>query len=306
MFWVIEMALSIFVERSTLFFGGALVEGRTPYTIIGVPYDSGTTFRSGSRLAPRRIREASANIEFYSFRVYFDFNNVLFNDIGDLSIVPGDVKSTLYRLREVIKCLRGDKRIPIVIGGEHTITVGVIEALTDIKPYLIMFDAHFDLRNEYCGSKWTHASTLRRIVEVLGPKRVIVVGVRAACEEEVEYAKKMGIQYITSHQIIRYGIRNAISKIIDESSVSNHTYISIDMDVIDPSYAPGVENPEPEGLTPTQLFDILYEIVDKRLLGFDVVEVSPPYDVNDVTSILAAKTIVELSTIHYVKTFKSK
>jgi len=299
-------SIGLYVDDSSMFFGGASVsESRTPYTILGVPFDYTTTYKPGARFAPRRIREAAANIEFYSFRTHLDFNKVMFHDMGDLSIVPGDVKSTLYRLREFIKDVRVKKRIPIIIGGEHTISIGAIEGFADLKPYYVVFDAHFDLRDEYNGSKWTHASTLRRIVEILGSKRVIVVGVRAACSEELEYVRSMGIEYITSHQILKYGVKRAISKIIENSKISNSLYISIDMDVFDPAYAPGVGNPEPEGLTPTHVLDILYEIVDERLVGFDVVEVCPLCDVNDITSILAAKVIIELSSIHYIRTFKT-
>ena len=145
---------------------------------------------------------------------------------------------------------------------------------------------------------------MRRISEVLGTRKIMFIGVRGFSEEEYAYVRQKNITYITSVQILN-DPRATILKII-KGFLSNckRTYITVDMDVFDPSYAPGVDNPEPEGITPTIFFDILFNIVDGRMIGLDVVENSPIVDVNDVTSILAAKVIKEAIVYHYVKTFR--
>lgn len=296
----------LYVEESIGYFGGVNASPKkTPYTVLGVPFDSTSTYRSGSRWAPSKIREAASNIEMYSFRSEVDFEEVMFNDIGDLAVVYGDVKTTLYRLSKVVKSLASKGRIPVVIGGEHTVTYGCIWGFEDLDLKVLVLDAHFDLREEYMGLKFSHASVVRRLAELVGVNNLVLVGVRAGCREEIEYAKREGLTFIPAHSIGLELDFEDVVKIVKRKTSNKKLYVSVDLDVFDPAYAPGVGNPEPEGLTPRTVLDLLHEVVNSNLVGFDVVEVTPPYDTSGITSVLAAKLIVEIASSHYVKSRSS-
>lgn len=261
------------------------------FVIFGVPFDSTASYRPGSRFGPTAIREASANIETWSWRTDMDFEDVKIHDLGDVSIVHGDCIETLKRVKEVVEGINSHGKIPIMIGGEHIITLGAIRGLKDAA--VISFDAHFDMRDEYLSNKLSHACVMRRIVEEVGRERVMIIGVRATYKEEIDYVKKNKISYITSNKINNSKINEVVNEIKDSLKDFKKVYISIDMDVLDPSYAPGVSNPEPEGISISTLLDILDGISNERIIGFDLVEVSPPYD-NGITSITASKIIYEL------------
>lgn len=189
------------------------------------------------------------------------------------------------------------KKIIISIGGEHTISAGVIKGLQKEGLCIISFDAHLDLRDEYMGYKYDHACVMRRISEY-GVK-ILEIGSRAISREELEYARRNGIAFFTPQQIRLLGVKEVARKIINSTQECKSLYISIDMDGLDPAYAPGVATPEPEGLDPTTLLDIINLIVDKRVVGFDIVEISPPYDISGITSVLGAKIIMETSASIY-------
>ncbi|MEM2743377.1 MAG: agmatinase [Candidatus Methanomethylicaceae archaeon] len=283
---------NFYINNQNKYFGGfnrSFSEAK--FIIFGVPFDSTTSYRPGSRFGPTAIREASANIETWSWRTEIDFEDVKIHDLGDVSIVHGDCIETLKRVKEVIEEIYSYKKISIMIGGEHTITLGAIRGLKDIA--IISFDAHFDMRNEYLSNKFSHACVMRRIVEEIGREKIMIVGVRATYKEEIDYVRKNKISYITSNKINNSKINEIINEIKDFLNNFEKAYISIDMDVLDPSYAPGVGNPEPEGISTSILLDILNKISNKKIIGFDLVEVSPPYD-NGITSITASKIIYEL------------
>jgi len=296
--------MDIYISNERRVFGGFTVPyEKAKYIILGVPFEHSLTYKTGTSIAPFRVREASEAIESFSLRAKYDFDKCPVADVGDVVVVPGDVHQTLSRISNVVENLVNDGKIPVLIGGEHTITYGVIRALRKHSPCVIVFDAHFDLRDKYLGYKFSHASIMRRICETLGTRKMMFIGVRGFSEEEYVYVRQRNIAYVTSVQLLNES--KAALKII-RSFLNNcrKTYVTIDMDVFDPSYAPGVDNPEPEGITPTIFFDILFNIIDNRTIGLDVVESSPLVDVNDVTSVLAAKVIKEAIIYHYVKTFK--
>jgi len=302
---MLMVKMDIYISDERRFFGGFTVPyEKARYIILGVPFEHSLTYKTGTSIAPLRIRETSDAIESFSLRANFDFDKCPIADIGDIAIVPGDVQQTLSRISDIIEGVVDDGKIPIVIGGEHTITYGVIRALRKYSPCVIAFDAHFDLRENYLGYKFSHASVMRRVSEVLGTRKIMFIGVRGFSEEEYAYVKQKNITYITSVQILNEPIATILKIIKGFMSSCKRTYITVDMDVFDPSYAPGVDNPEPEGISPTLFFDILFNIVDNRMIGLDVVEDSPIVDVNDVTSVLAAKVIKEAIVYHYVKTFR--
>lgn len=258
------------------------------YAIFGVPFDKTSTFRSGSRFAPSSIREASLNIESYDIQTELDLEDIKICDIGDLNIA-NDLNETLTRVESVVKILVEAKKIPIIIGGEHTITKGTIQAFKK-DCGIVIFDAHLDLRDDYLGSALSHATFVRRLVEEVGSDKIVMVGTRAACKEEIEYAKKINLSYMPAFEIQK----NPNKKIIDlvKSNICDFekVYVSFDMDVLDPAFAPAVGNPEGNGLKISDAIDIITGLCDENIVAFDLTEVAPHYDFG-VTSIQAANMI---------------
>jgi agmatinase len=209
--------------------------------------------------------------------------------------VATDTRKTLERVELVIKDIMKAGKTPVTIGGEHTITLGVAKGLGNKaqKTGIVSFDAHFDLRNEFSGLKLSHTTFMRRINEEVKPARIIEVGTRAVCKEELDYAKKAGIEFFPARQIREEGTGKIVEKLKEKLAGCKSLYLSIDMDVLDPAYVPAVQNPEPEGLETSTLLDIVCAISDKRVIGFDVVEVAPIYDTG-VTAVHAAKIIFEV------------
>jgi agmatinase len=281
----------LFVSPSPVFAGNQQSLEEAEYAILGVPFDVTSTYRSGAKFAPLAIREASLNIEGYSFRTGMDIENLKIHDLGDLH-VAGDVELTLGRLALVAQNLFDDKKVPVFMGGEHTITLGVMRSL-DESVALVSFDAHLDLRNDYLGLSVSHTTFMRRIKEDVKPSKILEIGTRAVCKEELDYAKESGIDYLTTQQIRKDGFGKIVKTIDNILEGYEKIYITIDMDVLDPAFAPAVQNPEPEGLDTTTLLDLLVAICDRRLIGIDLVEVAPQYD-RGLTATQAAKTLFEV------------
>jgi len=280
----------LFISPSPVFSGLQRTFEEAQYVIFGVPLDLTSTYRSGSRFAPLAIREASLNIETYSFRAGVDLEELKIHDLGDLH-VAGEVDETLKRLELVTKDLLKTKKMPVIIGGEHTITLGIMRGIGK-KVALVSFDAHLDLRDEYMGRTVSHTTFMRRISEQIAPEKILEIGTRAVCKEELEYAKKSSVQFLTVQQIRKDGIEKAAEKI--ETLLADHEkiYLTMDMDVLDPAFAPAVQNPEPDGLDVHVFLDLLCQVCDHRIIAFDLVEVAPHYD-NGTTAIQAAKIIFE-------------
>ncbi len=277
---------------TTATFGGLQSEfADADYVIIGVPFDITSTFRSGSRFAPLAIREASLNIEAYSFRAGMDLEELKLHDAGDLHMT-GDVEETLRRLSLVASEVLNSGKTPAFLGGEHTLSLGTVRGI-DKNLAVLSFDAHLDLRDEYVGQSVCHATVMRRISEVIKPSVLVEVGTRAVCKEEVEYAEDQGIAHITPHRIMQIGVEETAREINAHLTGCDRVYLTVDMDVLDPAFAPAVQNPEPEGLSTTVLLDLLSKVCDNRVVAFDVVEVTPHYD-SGVTAIQAAKVIFEI------------
>lgn len=284
----------LFVSQSNVFSGFQKAFKEADYIIWGVPFDVTSTYRTGARFGPNAIRQASLNIETYSFRTGIDVEDLKLHDLGDLHIST-DTEKTLERTALVIKDLLETGKTPVTIGGEHTITLGVMKGLGEkaSKTAIVSFDAHLDLRNEYMGLKLSHTTFMRRINEKLKPGKIIEVGTRAVCKEELDYAKKAGIEFFTAKQIRKEGSQRITEQLREKLSRYKNVYLSIDMDVLDPAYAPAVQNPEPEGIETHTLLDILYGVCDKRVVGFDVIEIAPNYD-QGISAIQGAKTIFEV------------
>ena len=281
----------LFVSPSPVFSGSQRAYEEADYVILGVPLDVTSTYRSGARFAPMAIREASLNIETYSFRAGVDVEDLKLHDSGDVH-VAGDVDETLRRVELVARDILSSDKMPVAIGGEHTITLGVMRGVSgDVA--VVSFDAHLDLRNEYMGRSLSHTTFMRRLNEQIKPVNILEIGTRAVCKEELDYAKKSDIEVLTVQQIRKDGAEKTMKKINEFLSDFEKIYLTIDMDVLDPAYAPAVQNPEPEGLHIDTFLDILCKICDSRVVAFDLVEVAPHYD-QGITAIQAAKTISEV------------
>jgi agmatinase len=281
----------LFVSPSPVFTGNKPSLEEAEYAILGVPFDVTSTYRSGARFAPLAIREASLNIEGYSFRTGISIEDLKIHDLGDLH-VAGDVELTLGRLALVAQNLFEDKKVPVFMGGEHTITLGVMRSL-DEDVAVVSFDAHLDLRDDYLGLSVSHTTFMRRIKEDVKPSKILEIGTRAVCKEELDYAKNSGIDYLTAQQIRKDGAKNTAETIHNLLKGYEKLYITIDMDVLDPAFAPAVQNPEPEGLDTPTLLDLLGAVCDSRVIGVDLVEVAPHYD-QGLTATQAAKILFEV------------
>jgi agmatinase len=281
----------LFVSPSPVFTGNQQSIEEAEYAILGVPFDVTSTYRTGARFAPLAIREASLNIEGYSFRTGTSIADLKIHDLGDLH-VAGDVELTLGRLALVAHDLFEAKKVPVFIGGEHTITLGVMRSL-DEDVAVVSFDAHLDLRDDYLGLSVSHATFMRRIKEDVKPSKILEIGTRAVCKEELDYAKESGIEFLAAQQIREEGTKNTAETIREILGGYEKLYITIDMDVLDPAFAPAVPNPEPEGLDTTTLLDLLGAVCDSQVIGVDLVEVAPHYD-RGLTAIQAAKILFEV------------
>ena len=284
----------LFVSQSNVFSGLQKPFEKADYIILGVPFDVTSTYRTGARFGPNAIRQASLNIETYSIRTETDLEDLALHDLGDLH-VSASTEKTLQTLEHVITSILKNRKTPATIGGEHTITLGIARSLKHKaqETAIVSFDAHLDLRNEYLGLKLSHTTFMRRINEETKPAKIIEVGTRAVCKEELAYAKKAGIETLTTQQIRKQGTQQTANKLKKMLDPYKNIYLSIDMDILDPAYAPAAQNPEPDGLQTNTLLDILQTICDKRALGFDVLEIAPNYD-QGTSAIQAAKTIFEI------------
>ena len=282
--------IELHVSRSQIFSGLTKSFDQAEFVVFGVPFDKTSTYRAGSKFAPAAIREASLNIETYSFRSKFDLEDAPICDIGDLHVVDS-VDETMRRLSAVEGEILKASKIPIAIGGEHTISFGAIRSFPrDVG--IVCFDAHADMRDEYMGEKLMHATFLRRIIENVGSERVVHVGLRAVCREELSFIEKNHVRHFSMQELKGHDQKEDARNIRRAVSEFEKLYVTIDMDAFDPGFAPGVGNPEPDGMWPDLFFTILTGLCDERVAGLDLVELCPNCD-NGVTAPLAAKVLFE-------------
>ena len=259
-------------------------------TVFGVPYDGTTSYRPGTRFGPNALRDAFLNVEAYSKELGVDVEKLPLKDLGNLSRV-GDAKEIVEMVSKVTKQFFDSGERFCMLGGEHSITFGSFRnAVKDTA--LVVFDAHFDLRNEWEGSRYSHASYLRRISEDRDVSCVAHIGARAATEEEWRLSKKLGL-------VVSPGEADeaeSLKRFKGFLSGFRHVYVSIDLDGLDPAYAPGVGTPEPGGLTTPTALKYVYALRGSDLAAFDIVELCPAYD-NGSTATLAARLMNELVAI---------
>ena len=286
--------LEFFTSQTNVFSGMQKTFEEAKYVVFGVPFDATSSYRSGARFGPNAIRQASLNIETYSFRSGIDVEDLAIYDAGDLHVSP-DAAKTVDMIRLVVEDILSAGKIPVAIGGEHTITFGVTKAFNAkaARTAMVSFDAHLDLRCEFLGSTLSHTTFMQLISEEVKPAKIIEIGTRSICKEELAYAKKRGIEFFTSQEIIKKGSEQVSEQLKEKLACYDNLYLTVDADVLDPAFVPAVQNPEPEGITTTQLLDLILAQCGKRVIGFDLTEVAPVYD-QGVSAVVAAKVIFEM------------
>ncbi len=257
------------------------------FVVYGVPFDGTSSFRTGSKWAPLEMRKASYNFETYNADLDVDLCDVPVHDMGDCEVYA-DVDGTLGVVYDAASAIVGAGKVPIMMGGEHSLTYPCVKAFKGNIGFVVM-DAHYDLRQEYGGVRHNHACVSRHIIEDL-TDRYVSIGIRSGTKEEYEYVRQnKAIRSYTSNDIDAMGIEAVLREAEAYLEGCDRIYLSLDMDAIDPAYAPGLGTPEPFGMTPRDVRTVIRRLAPKAA-GFDVVEISPEYD-QGVTALLGAKLI---------------
>jgi agmatinase len=259
------------------------------YVLFGAPFDGTTSYRPGARFAPSVMRRESFGIETYSPYQYSDLTDFQVFDAGDLELPFGNTEKVLDMIEHMTsKILTRDKK-PVMIGGEHLVTLGAVRALVKKYPDLriIHFDAHADLRDEYLGEKLSHATVMRRCSELVGMRNIYQFGIRSGTAEEFMFGQ------IPNPLIALERIDEEIDKtlfVAEDSPV----YITLDLDVLDPSVFPGTGTPEHNGSTISELIAFFMAFSNLNVVGFDIVELSPPYDPSGISTAAANLMLREM------------
>jgi agmatinase len=284
----------LYCSQTNVFGGVQTPMEKARYVVFGVPFDGTSSYRTGARFMPAAVRQAALNIETYSFRTGKDTADLAMHDAGDLD-VSADAKQTVEMCGLVAGEVFAAGKVPVVIGGEHTVTLGVVKALGERaqKTAVVSFDAHLDLRGEFLGLRLSHTTFMRRVCEEVKPAKIVEVGTRSVCQEELKYAKKAGVEFFSTQQIRKEGTQKVLEQLKAKLAPYEGVYLSVDMDVLDPAFAPAVQNPEADGISTSDLLDLVCGVCDGRVIGFDVVEVAPVYD-QGISAVAAAKVVFEM------------
>ncbi len=261
-------------------------------TIIGIPFDATHSYKPGCRFGPDAIRDSFNNIEIFHPDLQVDLETVNIEDLGNTrhTVVASEM---IDMVKKITTELVAKQRQLLILGGEHSITLGTYTSFPKETGYVV-FDAHYDLRDEYADIKLSHASYLRRIVEERGPENILHVGARAFVKEELEFLKENNIKTISDKEI-REGKGPQLLK--DHVSTFDSIYSSFDLDVLDPAFAPGVGNPEAVGITSRELFDLIHSFEETKVTGVDIMELNPYHD-DGSTASLAAKIMSTMIAIN--------
>lgn len=255
------------------------------WVMVGLPYDGTTSFRPGARFGPEALRAASWGLETYSPVQDRDLGDVLYYDAGELEFPLGNREAILTLIRENARDVVTAGKRWMGLGGEHLVTLPVIEAYLERYPDLAIlhFDAHADLREDYLGERLSHATVMRRIVERIGPERLVQIGIRSGPKEEFDWMRRHGTLVERRDDLPR-----ALARLSGRP-----VFLTIDLDVLDPSLFSGTGTPEPGGMSFNELAGWLLAFQGLRFVGADVVELAPHYDATGVSTVVAAKVIRE-------------
>ncbi|MHA7647164.1 agmatinase [Nitrosopumilus sp. S4] len=264
-------------------------------TIFGIPFDATHSYKPGCRFGADAIRDSFNNIEIFHPELQVDLEEVHIEDLGNTrhTVVSSEMVDMVKKITTELVA----KQVQLfILGGEHSITYATYSSFPKDTGYVV-FDAHYDLRNEFADSKLSHASYLRRIIEERGAENILHVGARAFVREELEFLKENNIKTISDKEV-REGKGPAL--LADYLSSFDNVYASYDLDVLDPAFAPGVGNPEAVGMTSRELFDLISCFKDTNVTGVDIVELNPYHD-NGSTASLSAKIISTMIAMNLSK-----
>lgn len=255
--------------------------------IFGAPFDSTTSYRPGTRFASSAIRQESYGIETYSPYQDKDMTDYQFFDYGDLELPFGDPLPALEMIEQMTDQILADGKIPFMIGGEHLVTYGAVKSVVKIHPdlHLIHFDAHADLRDEYLGISFSHASVIRRCHDLVGDNKIFQFGIRSGDREEFRWGEK--------HLYTRKFDFETLDQIVAQLK-GKPVYLTLDLDVLDPSVFPGTGTPEAGGVTFMELMKALELTAQCQIVGLDMNELSPPYDQSGASTATACKLLREI------------
>lgn len=259
--------------------------------IFGAPMDWTVSYRPGSRFGPASIRDVSPGLEEYSLYRDRSLDEIAFYDAGNLDLPFGNPAASVDLIKEATSLILADGKVPLLLGGEHLVSWPAIAACHRVHPNMILvhFDAHADLREGYHGEALSHASVIRRACELEPAIQVYQFGIRSGDRDEFVFAKQRT-------KLFPYAVYEPLRKVISELSGAE-VYLTIDIDVADPAFAPGTGTPEPGGITSSELFEAIGLLTEVKLIGVDIVEVAPDYDLSRRTPMLGAKLVRELLLI---------
>ncbi|MCE8509456.1 agmatinase [Ruegeria pomeroyi] len=268
--------------------------------LIGLPWDAGTTNRPGPRHGPRQVRDMSTMIRAqHGVSGVRPFEVVNCADLGDVPPNPADLSDAMDRITKAVSRVHKAGILPVCVGGDHLCTLPVLRALAADAPLgLIHFDSHTDLFHSYFGgSMYTHGTPFRRAVEegLLDPARMIQIGIRGTAydSEDRAFAAEQGIRIVTIEELFDRGLKDVMAE-ARQIAGTGPTYVSYDIDFVDPAYAPGTGTPEVGGPNAFQALQVVRELAGVNIAGADLVEVSPPFDGSGGTAFLAASILFEM------------
>jgi agmatinase len=274
--------------------------GRADVALLGVPFDSGTTFRPGARFGPEAVRAGSKLLRPYHFALGVEpWTTLQLADAGDVAANPFDIVEAVGQIESAANALYGKANRIVSIGGDHTVALPLLRAAhARHGPIAVVhFDAHLDTWDTYFGARYTHGTPFRRASEegLLALDHCAHVGIRNSVYALADFDddRRLGFATVSTLDVARRGVDEAVDRVRDRVG-DLPVYVSIDIDVLDPAHAPGTGTPEPGGLTTRELQMILHGLADLDLIGADVVEVSPAYDHAQLTALAAANVIYEL------------
>jgi len=272
--------------------------------LVGVPFDGGTSYRSGTRFGPREIRVQSVLIRNYNPVLRINpFEKLRVADYGDIDVNPLSIEDTFQRIEQGIQPIVDAGARPFSVGGDHSISLPILRALARKHGYgrlgMIHFDSHCDTYDEYFGMKLSHGTPFRRAIEenLLDPHKIIQIGLRGQLydEKDFDFNIRHEITMVPIEDVFEHGVSFVSQKIRELNG--DRFYLSFDIDVLDPAYAPGTGTPQIGGLTSLQALQLIRNLKGIDFVGCDLVEVSPPYDSASITSLLAANLLFEILCI---------
>lgn len=260
------------------------------FVLFGAPFDSTTSFRPGARFAGKAMRADSYGIETYSPYQDADLTDMAVFDGGDLELPLGNSQRTLEIIENQAAEIFEDGKVPVMIGGEHSVTLGAVRAAVRKHPdlHVIHMDAHADLRDDYLGEKLSHATVMRRVWDLTGDGKIFQFGIRSGERQEFEFASR----HTVMHKYSLTAVEQSLERLKDKP-----IYLTIDLDVLDPSVLPGTGTPEPGGVGFTELHNAVLSLKGRNIVGCDVVELSPAYDQSGASTAAACKILRELLLI---------